>query len=27
LAYQYASTQNVEDAPLYIVPMVWSYFR
>jgi hypothetical protein len=26
-AYKIASTQNVEDAPLYIVPMVWSYFR
>jgi hypothetical protein len=26
-AYRIASTQNVEDAPLYIVPMVWSYFR
>ena len=26
-AYRIAATQNVEDAPLYIVPMVWSYFR
>lgn len=26
-AYQIAATQNVEDAPIYIVPMVWSYFK
>ena len=26
-AYGYAATQNVEDAPMYIVPMVWAYYR
>jgi hypothetical protein len=26
-AYEIAATQNVEDAPIYIVPMVWSYFK
>jgi hypothetical protein len=26
-AYEIAATQNVEDAPIYIVPMLSSYFR